>query len=238
MTAFLNMHSISMKRIRNVLAKAASSPSGTITPDQRGRKEPPNKSTDELLNLVEAFCGKLPTLQSHYSRQKNPEQLYLPPGSTWGGLYLAFQEFCVKEGHPKDALKQSRFKAKVMDFKISIQPPRSDTCATCDVLKLKLQSLDPQTDQEEITALTLQRHTHQANATVGRNFINVYSKDKSAAIAAIAIDLQQTLPTPRLTVSAQYYRCKLWTYNLCIHNLKTKHPYFYVWNETEGKRIH
>ena len=48
--------------------------------------------------------------------------------------------------------------------------------------------------------------------------------------------LQQTLPTPRLPTTLQYYRRKLWTYNFCIHDIKTGDAVMYVWNETVGKR--
>lgn len=236
MQAFINMHAISEKRVRNVMAKAASSPTGTLTTDQRGRKEPPNKTSQDTLNLVQDFCKSLPTCQSHYSRAKNPDRLYLPPGSTWNGLFIAFQDFLEEKGLNRDSITERRFTDKVKEYKISIHPPRSDTCAVCDEFKMKLQELSKDKDQDKITELTIKKNEHQVNALVGRKFIDIYKKDTNPGIAAIAVDLQQTLPTPKLTVSAQYYRCKLWTYNLGIHDLKTNHPYFYVWHEAEAKR--
>lgn len=236
MQAFLSIHAISEKRMRNVMSKAAASPTGTLTLDQRGRKEPPNKTSQETLDLVEDFCKSLPTCQSHYSRAKNPDRLYLPPGSTWSALFVAFKDYLQEKNHDAASLTQRRFIDKVKEYKISIHPPRSDTCTTCDDFKIKLQALSPERDQDKIAAINIKKNEHQIHATVGRHFIDIYIKDKSPSIASIAVDLQQTLATPKLTTSAQYYRCKLWTYNLGIHNLKTKHPYFYVWHEAEAKR--
>lgn len=122
------------------------------------------------------------------------------------------------------------------EYKISIKPPRSDTCTVCDEFQVKLDALNPASDQEEITEITMRRNHHHVHAAAGRSFIDVYIKDRTPGRAAIAVDLQQTIPTPHLTTSAQYYKCKLWTYNLGIHNLKTKHPFFHVWNESETKR--
>lgn len=88
MTAFLNIHDISEKRVWNVLCKGKASVSGTITSDQRGRKQPPNKTNQELLDLVQEFCKNLPTCQSHYSRAKNPEAMPAP------GIIMAWNIYC------------------------------------------------------------------------------------------------------------------------------------------------
>lgn len=55
-------------------------------------------------------------------------------------------------------------------------------------------------------------------------------------VCSIAIDLQQTLPPPRMSTGIAYYKRKFWTYNLCIHNLKMKRSTMYVWNETVARR--
>ncbi len=50
------------------------------------------------------------------------------------------------------------------------------------------------------------------------------------------MDLQQILPTPRLHTGVAYYKRKMWTYNFCIHNIKTGKSTMYVWHETVAKR--
>lgn len=50
--AFLNIHGLSDKRVRNVLVKAAASSTGTLTPDQRGRHVPSHKVSEEAEQLV------------------------------------------------------------------------------------------------------------------------------------------------------------------------------------------
>lgn len=57
----LTIHGISEMRMRHVRAKFAASPTGTLTPDQRGRQEPPNKTSAELLDILQIFCERLPT---------------------------------------------------------------------------------------------------------------------------------------------------------------------------------
>ena len=60
--------------------------------------------------------------------------------------------------------------------------------------------------------------------------------DVNSKIRAICVDLQQTLPMPKLSASVAYYKRKMWTYNLCIHNLKTNTSTMYIWDETQTKR--
>ena len=57
--AFLSIHGISEMRMRHVRVKFAASPTGTLTPDQRGCQEPPNKTSAELLDVVQTFCFEL-----------------------------------------------------------------------------------------------------------------------------------------------------------------------------------
>ena len=59
---------------------------------------------------------------------------------------------------------------------------------------------------------------------------------KNKTIGALSFDLQQTLPTPKLSTGLQFYKRKLWTYNFCVHDIKTEGATMYLWNETQGKR--
>ncbi|KAJ8980254.1 hypothetical protein NQ317_019469 [Molorchus minor] len=52
----------------------------------------------------------------------------------------------------------------------------------------------------------------------------------------ITFDLQQTLPTPSLTVGPAFYLRKAWTYNLGVHDCVSEKASMFMWTETTVKR--
>lgn len=52
----------------------------------------------------------------------------------------------------------------------------------------------------------------------------------------IAINLQQTLPCPRLGAGAAYYRRKPLVYNFCVYDFHQKEGTMFVWDEVTGRR--
>ena len=67
--------------------------------------------------------------------------------------------------------------------------------------------------------------------------LDCYSGLEDPTQAAICMDLQQTLVTPRISTNEAYYKRKIWTYNFGIHDLtRGIHPVMYVWNEAVAKR--
>lgn len=63
-----------------------------------------------------------------------------------------------------------------------------------------------------------------------------YSCQHPREIFSICFDLQQALPTPKLSCGPAFYKRKLWTYNLCIHDNGNNKSFMYVWPETIAGR--
>ena len=234
--AFLSIHGIKEDRVYCVLQKVADQGSGILLDDMRGRQEPHNKTSVEAKEFVSNFIDALPTCTSHYTRAKSPLRRYLPPGSTQVGLYKAYVDR-INEKEMKHLLVTEYVFVNILhEYNIGIEPPRADTCNTCDAHRVKMETLVPGRDDDEITRMNLLKVPHDANAKAAHGFLKAFTKDQNNNISVITMDLQQTLPTPHLSSGAQYYKRKMWTFNFGIHDCKTKQGYFYVWNETVAKR--
>ena len=102
----------------------------------------------------------------------------------------------------------------VNECNIGIQPPTIDDCNTCS--KLKIEISEPKKTDPELT--NIQK----------LNLMKSYEQNTDNSVAVVAIDLQQALPTPKLTCNAQYYKRKIWTYNFGVHNVRTGASTMYV----------
>lgn len=80
-------------------------------------------------------------------------------------------------------------------------------------------------------------HLRQAEAAqVKIQHLAKEASKKPEEVHVIAVDLQQAMPTPKLTVGPAFYKRKLWTYNLGIHDCGANSGYMYMWSEDVAKR--
>ena len=158
-------------------------------------------------------------MTSHYSRAINPHRRYLESNLTISKLYKSYEEW-MSANHPEVEKVTQRYYHKTFsnEFNIGFQPPRSDTCSTCDKLTTSIQLATTEADKQ---LLQDQLKHHKDKASQGQQLMKNKKEDMDDEVAVICIDLQQTIPIPKLSTSVAYYHRKLWMYNFCIHNLKT-----------------
>lgn len=235
-SAFISIHGITEKRVRVVLSKE--SVSGTVDSDTRGKSTPKNKISGERKMLVKQHIENLATVSSHYSRAKSPFRKYMPPGSSIKGAYNAYKEWLNENTPDEQPVTEDYYhRIFVNDYNIGIQPPAIDDCNICSKLKTEINELK-KTDPESINLQRINQdlQIHLKKQQVAQDIMKSYENNTDNSVAVVAIDLQQALPTPKLTCNAQYYKRKMWTYNFAVHNIKTGASTMYVWDETVAKR--
>ncbi|MPC94420.1 hypothetical protein E2C01_089588 [Portunus trituberculatus] len=117
-------------------------------------------------------------------------------------------------------------------FNIGSRPPMVNTCSYCNKIANKVEVATANRDEAKKSQLLTQKKIHLLKAKVARDLMTAYKQDTNPTLFAFAMDLQQTLVTPRLSTNVAYYKRKIWTYNFGTHNLKETTPAtLYMWNE-------
>ncbi|CAG9830798.1 unnamed protein product [Diabrotica balteata] len=98
-----------------------------------------------------------------------------------------------------------------------VQPLSVDDCNTCSKIKVELDGLKTSNpNSSRITELDTELKVHLAKQKAAQNMMKSYESNQYENTEVVCIDLQQALPTPKLTCNIQYYKRKMWTYNLGI----------------------
>lgn len=125
LNAFLNMHGISEKRVRNALKKGTDF--GTVIEDQRGKHKPSNKTRGEVKDFIRTHIQNVLLYASQYPRSKSP-RAYLLPGLSIRALYRDYLVYLETEN--KEHLKASEYVYSTIfktEFNVDVEPTESDT---------------------------------------------------------------------------------------------------------------
>lgn len=220
--ALCELFQIGRKKV-DILQKSIKSGNTVPSPDKRGKHaNRPHKIPSEVEEFVLNHIRSFPSEESHYSRYKNIHKRYLSPLLSVRKMHELYIIKCREESKPscfeiKECSYRKMFETK---FNLSFGHPRSDTCSTCDEGKSNDEHIQNYKD-----AFALQTRDRKLAQT-----------DNS--VIYITVDLQQTMPLPRLTTSKAFYLRQMWFYNLGIH-LITKNKEqgsFFTWTENTANR--
>lgn len=192
-------------------------------PDKRGRhKTRPHKLKDEIKEYIKQHILQFPSEESHYSRTTNIHKKYLSPLLTITKMYQLYLEKCTEDNvdqvfRVKECTYRNVF---VSEFNLSFGHPKSDTCSKCDA---------GQSNEEHVKNYQEGYHLMKSDREKVKTSDNM---------AYLTIDLQQTMPLPRLSTSKAFYLRQFWLYNFGTH-LLTKgvdKAVFCSWTEDQASR--
>lgn len=237
--SFLSVHGLQQNRgrLNNILKQVKSG--CTPKTDQRGKHtlNRPNRVSEDKVQAVHDHIKSIPTYQSHYSRSQNPQRVFfdcnLNITSLYRDLYLPYCQERNIETVSEDFYRRTFSKS----YNIGFLMPKSDTCKVCDELHTTL--MNDMSTQEEKTEANTKKELHLRRAEAMRAKLKelaAESKENPGDVHTISIDLQQTLPTPKLSCGPAFYLRKVWTYNVGIHDCGRDLGYMFLWDESIAAR--
>ncbi|KAL4717613.1 hypothetical protein ACJJTC_000762 [Scirpophaga incertulas] len=197
--------------------------------DQRGKKEPPNKTSQVAVDFVKMHIESFPTMEPHYIR-KTSKRLYLDANLSIMKMYQLYKIKCQEENAtPVSEITYRRIFCN--NYNYSFFVPKKDQCLVCSkYIKAK---------PEEQLGMKKDYDEHIARKEVCNN---EKQKDKERAskekyFRCLTFDLQAVLQIPSGLVGQLYYSRKLCVYNLCMYEAALpNNAYCFTWSEVNGKR--
>ncbi|KAF6205628.1 hypothetical protein GE061_019801 [Apolygus lucorum] len=223
-TAFCSLLQVGRKKVDCILRKKKQNNSAPPL-DQRGRHDNrPHKIHDDVKQYVRQQIESFPAESSHYSRHINPHKKYLSPLLNLTKMFKMYLEKCKAENMPEkftQIKKCSYVHIFEIEYNLSFGEPKSDTCSTCDA--------NQQTEE------------HRENVSLGfelQKNDRAYARESNKA-CFVTMDLQQTMPLPKMTTNKAFYLRQMWFYNLGFHIISGSQKEFAVfctWTENVANR--
>ena len=235
---FMALHGMTPREMQMFLAKRKASLTGPLPKDKRGKHPSPHKITGLKLERVYEHIESIPVATSHYSRKKNPHKQYADSTLTIKNLYSHYDMWMMTEHRGEDRVTENFYRQIFTScYNIGFKHPQTDMCNKCFALDQAMSDIRGIAEKsEELENLQAEKESHITLADSAWNLLKAQQKDEDPDCMIIAVDLQQTLPCPKLGVNRFYYTRKLWVYNLCIFDVKTKKSHMCLWDESTGGR--
>jgi len=161
-------------------------------------------------------------------------RVYVGSELSIGRMYDLYRDKCAAENC---SAMSSDYYRRIFceEYNIGFAAPKSDTCKTCDKFENDLKSAEPQ----GVEKLRSEYNQHKGYASKAYDLLRSDSeleKSDPSSQHVIAFDLQKALPTPKLSCGPAFYKRKLWTYNVAVHNCASGGAKMMMWPETVAGR--
>ncbi|XP_077278819.1 uncharacterized protein LOC143906548 [Temnothorax americanus] len=208
-----------------------------ITASSMNRAVKANRTSETLKQGVRNFINRFPKYESHYGRSDS-EKKYLNSNLNLAIMYRMYKDDC--EVTNADFVSEHMFRDIFnYEFNLSFKKRHTDTCKTCDTIKVNLNNKDLP-NEERVKFENMQEEHDDLRKKIHAEFKrDVENADEDTIV--LTFDLQKVLETPSVTTGIAFYKRQLATYNLCIVNEISNQAYMYMWSEGvaaigEGKK--
>ena len=237
--AFASIHGIGRARLDRAQRKKTST--GVPLKDQRGKNGGKNgshgKTDDSRTGKVLAHISSFPTISSHYSRKTSPNVQYLDTDVTSRRQMYKLYVLWLEENHEGEVPVSWHYYDDMLKLhfpKLQLYKPRTDTCRKCDTFQIKIKN--PELSAAEKKQLETENAVHQVKASAGYELPKKLLTERGNNVMVVCMDLQQALPTPKVSTGIAFYKRKMWTYNFNIHNYRTGIGHMFIWDEVTANR--
>lgn len=220
--AFISLFGISMKKV-DLIQQSIKLGKSAPEPDRRGKHTVrPNKTPADVAGYVIEHISSFPADESHYSRHCNIHKKYLSPLLSIPRMHKLYLDKCQNDGKDKIFLiKEATYRFIFNnEFNLTFGNPKSDTCSSCD------------------SGSANEEHTENYRSAFDSQKVDREYASNSEDTIYVSLDLQQTMPLPRLSTSKAFYLRQMWFYNLGIHVItkNVEKTIFCTWTENQASR--
>lgn len=204
----------------------------TAKRDNRGKKTPQNKTSDDDIRHIENFIKELPAVPSHYCRSSTSKK-YLPVESkNISAVYRGYKIQCESSNPQKIPVSETVFRnVFTTKFNIGFHTPKKDKCSICESMKNIGQD-----NLSEVQKDKFDKHIH--NAELSKS-VHLAAQDKSktdSSFLCTSFDLQKILNTPHGDSMLLFYSRKYTMFNETFYESGTQNGYCFIWGEQDGMR--
>ncbi|KAF2883162.1 hypothetical protein ILUMI_23010 [Ignelater luminosus] len=136
--------------------------------------------------------------------------------NTKAPIHEATTQTCLEENGLPVFLNKFR-RVLTEEYNITFKASKSDSCSTCDSIHVPLGDAKAKNAVPRIEPLNTKLDLHHRRAQTGHKAIENASK-KLSETYAITFDLQQALPTPKLSTGPTFYKKNVFCYNFSKHS--------------------
>ena len=165
-TEFLAIHGLqnSPKRIQ-LLCEQMSAGMATPHSDKRGKHHNrTNKISEEMCQSIRDHINAIPKYTSHYSRRDNPKKIYIDHDLSISSLYKDYYVDWCQEKVIMPVSEDKYRRIFCTEYNIGFKVPKTDTCKTCDYLKILIENNKNNAEHQNKLKIDLELHQRRAEA--------------------------------------------------------------------------